>query len=355
MPGIIEGISIISGAINLPAGLFVLLYQGYLSEKPDIVNTGGSMPDVNSYAFIFPGQGSQKVGMGLDLLTAFPEARQIFEKADKVLGTPLSKLCFEGPEDELRQTQNAQPALVTMSLACYSAAKTQIEPAKMIKPAFLAGHSLGEYTALAVAGVIEYPAAIFLARERGRLMAEAGQRTAGGMAAILGLEEEIVNQICRETQTWLANINCPGQLVISGAKTNIEKAMTLAKEKGAARALPLQVSGAFHSPLMQSAADGLYEVLGGVTLRDPTIPIIANTSAEPLTSAKAIKEELMYQLEHAVQWQKSVEYMLKQGVKGFVEIGAGNVLCGLIKRIDKNVKLATVGNAQELGNLALEG
>jgi [acyl-carrier-protein] S-malonyltransferase len=313
------------------------------------------MPDVNYYAFVFPGQGSQKAGMGLDLFTAYPEARQVFEKADKVLGAPLTKLCFEGPEDELRQTQNAQPALVTMSLASYSAAKAQIDPARLIKPAFLAGHSLGEYTALAMAGVIDYPTAIFLARERGRLMAEAGQRTAGAMAAILGLEEEVVNQVCHESGTWLANINCPGQLVISGAKANIDKAMLLAKEKGASRALPLQVSGAFHSPLMQSAADGLYEVLASVTLKDPLIPIIANTSAEPLTSGKAIKDELMYQLGHAVQWQKSVEYMAKQGIKAYVEIGAGNVLCGLIKRIDKTAKLLTVGTAKELGNLALEG
>jgi [acyl-carrier-protein] S-malonyltransferase len=312
------------------------------------------MPGVNDFAFVFPGQGSQKVGMGQDLHEAFPVARQIFDKADKVLGMNLTKMCFEGPEEELRQTQNAQPALVTMSLACFEAAKAQVESTRIIKPVFLAGHSLGEYTALAIAGVIDYPSSIFLARERGRLMSEAGQRTPGAMAAILGLDETIISLICKESGTWLANINCPGQLVISGSKDNIEKAMLMAKEKGAARALPLQVSGAFHSPLMQVAADGLFKVLADFTLKDPTIPIIANTTGEPLTSAKTIKDELMYQLGHTVQWQKSVEYILKQGVHSFIEIGPGTVLSGLVKRIDKTAKTLNIGNLRELGNITGE-
>jgi [acyl-carrier-protein] S-malonyltransferase len=185
-------------------------------------------------------------------------------------------------------------------------------------------------------------------------MSEAGQRTPGAMAAILGLDEAAVELVCQESGTWLANINCPGQLVISGSKENIEKAMLIAKQKGAARALPLQVSGAFHSPLMQVAADGLYKVLADFKLKDPSIPIIANTTAEPLTSAKSIKDELMYQLGHTVQWQKSVEYMLKQGIGAFIEIGSGNVLSGLIKRIDKTAKIRNIGNVQELGNLAVE-
>jgi [acyl-carrier-protein] S-malonyltransferase len=311
------------------------------------------MPEVNIGAYVFPGQGSQKVGMGKDLVESFPEARQIFEKADKTLSISLAKLCFEGPEEELRQTQNAQPALLTMSLATYEAAKARVESARRIKPEFLAGHSLGEYTALAVAGVIDYPSAMFLARERGRLMAEAGQRTPGTMAAILGLDEDKVNLVCKLSGTWLANINCPGQLVISGSKENIEKAIVIAKEKGAARALALQVSGAFHSPLMQVAADGLYQVLNNFSLKDPTIPIVANTTGEVITSAKSIKEELMYQLSHAVQWQKSVEFILKQGINTFVEIGSGNVLTGLIKRIDKTAKTINIGNLNELDNLAV--
>jgi [acyl-carrier-protein] S-malonyltransferase len=311
------------------------------------------MPEVNIGAYVFPGQGSQKVGMGKDLVEAFPEARQIFEKADKTLAFSLTKLCFEGPEEELRQTQNAQPALLTMSLATYEAAKARVASARRIKPEFLAGHSLGEYTALAIAGVIDYPSAMFLARERGRLMAEAGQRTPGGMAAILGMDEAVVNLVCKLSGTWLANINCPGQLVISGSKENIEKAIAIAKEKGASRALALQVSGAFHSPLMQVAADGLYQVLNNFSLKDPTIPIVANTTGEVITSAKSIKDELMYQLSHAVQWQKSVEYIIKQGINTFVEIGPGTVLTGLIKRIDKTAKTINIGNINELDNLAV--
>jgi [acyl-carrier-protein] S-malonyltransferase len=311
------------------------------------------MPEVKIGAYVFPGQGSQKVGMGQDLVEAFPEARQIFEKADKTLGISLTELCFEGPEEQLRQTQNAQPALLTMSLATYEAAKARVESTRRIKPEFLAGHSLGEYTALAVAGVIDYPSAMFLARERGRLMAEAGQRTPGAMAAILGLDEAMVNLVCKLSGTWLANINCPGQLVISGSKDNIDKAIAIAKEKGAARALTLQVSGAFHSPLMQVAADGLYQVLNNFSLKDPTIPIVANTTGEVITSAKSIKEELMYQLSHAVQWQKSVEFIIKQGINTFVEIGSGTVLTGLIKRIDKTAKTVNIGNLKELDNLAV--
>ncbi len=312
------------------------------------------MPEVNNYAFVFPGQGSQKVGMGKDLYDTYPAARQVFDKADKVLGMALTGLCFEGPEDELRQTQNAQPALLTMSLACYEAAKSQIQSKRLIRPVFVAGHSLGEYTALAMAGVIDYPAAYFLARERGRLMYEAGQRAPGAMAAILGLDETTVNIVCQESGVWLANINCPGQLVISGAKSNIEKAMLMAKEKGAARALPLAVSGAFHSPLMQSAADGLHKVLADFNLKDPSVPIIANTTGEVLTSAKSIKDELMYQLSHTVQWQKSVEFMIRQGAGSFIEIGSGTVLSGLIKRIDKTAKTLNISNNVELNNLALE-
>ncbi len=306
---------------------------------------------MNKVAYVFPGQGSQKVGMGRDLFDNFAPAKAVFQEADKALGIPLSRLCFEGPEEELRQTINAQPALVTMSLACYQASLSAVDKSKIVPPAFLAGHSLGEYTALALAGVLDYPTTIYLARERGRLMFEAGQKTPGAMAAILGLDEAAVTAVAQETGTALANINCPGQLVISGSKDNIDKAIVLAKAKGAARALPLQVSGAFHSPLMQPAADGLATVIARLSFKDPSIPIIANTTAKPLTTASAIKEELMAQLCHSVQWQRSVEYMAANGVTTFIEIGAGNVLTGLIKRIDKNVKTLNIGTAGELNNI----
>jgi [acyl-carrier-protein] S-malonyltransferase len=302
-------------------------------------------------AYIFPGQGSQKVGMGRDLYDSFAPAKAVFEEADRVLGFPLSKLCFEGPEEELRQTINAQPALVTMSIACYRAALAASTSKNIVAPVFAAGHSLGEYTALVLSGVLDFATTVCLARERGRLMHEAGQKTPGAMAAILGLDEAAVEALCRETGTWLANINCPGQLVISGAKENIEKAMVAAKARGAARVLPVQVSGAFHSPLMQPAADGLSAIISRLTFKDPRVPVIANTSARPLTDGRAVKEELMQQLCNSVRWQSSIQYMIEAGVTTFVEIGPGTVLSGLLKRINKDVKALNIGNAAELGNL----
>jgi len=303
-------------------------------------------------AYVFPGQGSQKVGMGRDLFDKYEAAKKVFQDADSVLKISLSKLIFEGPEEELRQTINAQPALVTMSLACYQAALSAVDKSKIPGPAFLAGHSLGEYTALAIGGALDFSTAIFLARERGRLMYEAGQKVPGSMAAILGMEEAALAELCRETGTNLANINCPGQLVISGTKENIDKAVGLAKSKGASRAMPLQVSGAFHSPLMQPAVDGLAAVIDRLSFQDPRIPIIANTTAKPLTKAKDIKEELLQQLCHSVQWQRSVEYMVTQGINTFIEIGAGAVLTGMIKRINKEVKTLNVGTSADLNNIS---
>jgi [acyl-carrier-protein] S-malonyltransferase len=309
------------------------------------------VPEANKVAYVFPGQGSQKTGMGHDLYESCEPARAVFQKADQVLGFPLSKLCFDGPEEELRRTINAQPALVTMSFACLQAALSFCEKGKIQSPAFVAGHSLGEYTALAVSGVLDFADAVFLARERGRLMQEAGEKTRGGMAAILGMDETAVAQICQETGCFLANINCPGQIVISGAIINVEKAVSLAQSRGAARALLLQVSGAFHSLLMQPAADGMSALIEGMPFKVPSIPVIANTTAQPVTTVKHLKSELLAQLCHSVQWQRSVEYMINDGARTFIEIGAGKVLTGLIKRIDKNVKVLNVSDASELKNI----
>ncbi len=289
-------------------------------------------------AFVFPGQGSQWAGMGKDLFASLPQARAIFEEADSVLGLPLSRLCFEGPEDTLRQTINAQPAIMTLSIVhLRTSPLLQDHP----QPSFLAGHSLGEYTALVAAGTLSFADALKLARERGRLMQEAGDRTPGGMLAVIGLDEAIVRGVCQDTGMEIANINSPGQIAISGPAAALEKAAQLAKDKGAQRVVPLPVSGAFHSRLMQPAADGMARAVAGLGFRDAGVPIVANTTAQPVTAGDELKGELLQQLCHSVLWQKSVEWMIGQGVAEFVEIGPGQVLTGLIKRISRDVRTAS--------------
>ena len=300
-------------------------------------------------AYVFPGQGSQWVGMGQDLYETSAAAKAVFEQADEALGFPLSRLCFDGPEDELRQTINAQPAIVIVSFACLKAMQAVHDDLPL--PLFVAGHSLGEYTTLAVSGVLDFATTVYLARERGRLMHKAGQERPGSMAAIIGLDESLLAGICEETGTRIVNINCPGQLVISGATESVTKSVSLAKSAGAPRAIPLQVSGAFHTPLMQSAVDGMAEIIATLPFSEPAIPIIANTTAQPLTTADLIKEELLRQLCNCVQWQRSIEYMVDNGVSTFVEIGPGKVLNGLIKRINKNVQLLNIGDAQAVKDL----
>ena len=303
-------------------------------------------------AYVFPGQGSQYAGMGRDLYENFGSAKAVFQQADEVLKFPLSRLCFDGPEDELRQTINAQPAILTVSFACLKAMQEVDGAGDLPPPIFLAGHSLGEYTALAAAGVLDFATTVYLARERGRLMHQAGQERPGSMTAIIGLDEALLAEACRETDTRIANINCPGQLVISGAVENLNRAADLAKSRGAHRAIPLPVSGAFHTPLMQSAVDGMSEIIATLTFRNPVIPVIGNTTAQPLTTADLIKEELLRQLCNCVQWQRSIEYMIIGGVSTFIEIGPGKVLTGLIKRIDKSVELINIGDAEAVNKFS---
>lgn len=304
-------------------------------------------------AYVFPGQGAQSVGMGHDLYDSFNTARTLFKQADEVLGFSFSRLCFEGPEEELLLTINTQPALVAVSYI-YLKIVRESANGKLPEPALVAGHSLGEYTALAAANVIDFTTAVYLARERGRLMHEAGLMKPGGMVAILGLDENILSEICKETNTCMANYNCPGQLVISGTQENLPRAAEIAKERGASRTIPLQVSGAFHSPSMQPAADELSIIISGLSFNDPSIPIIGNVTAQPLTTTDQIKEELIRQLCNGVQWQRSVEYMIDNGISSFIEIGPGKVLTGLIKRIDKNVETINVNNIESINKFLTE-
>lgn len=310
------------------------------------------MSEIKKVAYVFPGQGSQAVGMCKDLYDGFASVKVLFRQADEAAGFALTRLCFEGPEEELRKTSNTQPALVTAGIACLKAAQ-ETAGIKLPPAQFMAGHSLGEYTAMAAAGVVDFSTAVHLSRERGRLMYEAGMKQPGAMSAVMGLDEAILAEVCRQTDTIIANINCPGQLVISGASENVARASELAKAKGAARVIPLQVSGAFHSSLMQPAVEGMAPVLTKVTFRNPAVPIIANVTAQPLTGAGQFKEELLKQLTSSVQWQRSVEYMLGQGVQSFIEFGPGKVLAGLIKRISRDAETLNIGDAaavKALGN-----
>ena len=300
-------------------------------------------------AHVFPGQGSQAVGMGHELYKSSPEARLIFQQADEALQIPLSRLCFEGPEDELRETINAQPAILTASVACLRAAEAN----DFRRPSFVAGHSLGEYTALVAANVLDFADAVRIVRERGRLMHEAGKKRPGGMAAIIGLDIESLDEVCRETGAQIANMNCAGQIVISGTRGQLASSMDLAKSRGARRVVPLQVSGAFHSSLMQPAVDGMATAISQLEFRAPEVPIVANSSARPLATAEEVKNELMDQLCHCVQWQPSVEYMVGSGVSTFIEVGPGQVLSGLIKRISTEVQVLNISDPDSIRAIAL--
>lgn len=291
-------------------------------------------------AWVFPGQGSQAVGSGADLYESSPAARRVFHRADTALGFPLSQLCFEGPEDVLRQTINAQPAIIAVSLACLEAAREAGLLAE--EPAFVAGHSLGEYTALVAAEALDVDDGLRLVRERGRLTQMASEERPGAMAALLGLDEEAATALCYETGAQVCNLNAPGQIVIGGTLAAVETALDLARQRGARRAIRLNISGAFHTDLMAPAVKGLARALEGVALRDPHVPVLANGSACPLTSARQVRDELLYQLDHPVQWQRSVEHMAGAGVDTFIELGPGQVLTGLIRRTVPEARLLNI-------------
>lgn len=293
-------------------------------------------------AYVFPGQGSQAVGMGLNLYRNYPSAKSVFDEVDDTLGFPLSRLCFEGPEEKLTQTINVQPAILTVSIACLKAA--QETSGTLPPPDIVAGHSLGEYTALVVAGSLSLADAVHLVRERGRLMNEAGQIAPGRMLAVIGMDEKVISTICLSAGAEIANINSPGQIVVSGAQENLAQFHTLAENEGARRLIHLKVSGAFHSRLMEPALGGLKQAISKCTFSAPSVPVMANVTAQPLTAAIAIKEELANQILNCVQWQRSVENMVASGVTTFFEIGHGTVLAGLIKRINPNVQIINIGD-----------
>jgi [acyl-carrier-protein] S-malonyltransferase len=297
-------------------------------------------------AFVFPGQGSQIVGMGQDLAHTYPAARDIFAEADDLLDFSLSSLCFEGPEEALNDTINTQPAIFIASIAILRALQNE---GWSVMPAFTAGHSLGEYSALVAAGALTFADGLHLVRERGRLMKEAGGRSPGGMAAIIKLDAEVLDDICRRTNqetskvVQVANHNSPGQIVISGDNEALEMAMQMAQEAGARRVVRLAVSIAAHSPLMAAIADEFRQAIEATPIQPPQAPVVANITARPLNTVDDIRHEMMAQLTSPVRWVESIEHMIAQGVTNFVEIGPKDVLTGLIRRINKSVKAVACG------------
>ncbi len=308
------------------------------------------MAELSKVAHIFPGQGSQSTGMGLDLYNSYASAREVFDEADASLGFPLSRLCFEGPDEELTKTHNVQPAILVTSIACLQALE-EAAIANFPSPAFVAGHSLGEYTALVAAGVLGLADAVLLVRERGRLMYEAGLKKPGSMLAVIGLDEETVKDISLHSGTEISNINCPGQIVISGAAQALAEADKLTRTKGA-RAIPLRVSGAFHSALMEPIIAEFSKIVSSFEFCPPAIPIISNVTARPLTDIDSLKEELVKQLRNCIQWQGSVEYMMLSGVTTFYEIGPGRVLSGLIRRINSELQTFNISGIEDIAQLA---
>jgi len=298
-------------------------------------------------AFLFPGQGAQAVGMGRALAEAFPEARETFATADRVLGFGLTELCWNGPAEDLKKSKNTQPALLTHSVAAW-----RLVEAAGVTPDFVAGHSLGEYSACVAAGALAFEDALVLTRRRGELMYEAGLARPGAMAAVLGLAQAEVEAACADASevgiVRAANLNAPGQVVISGEPAAIDRACENAKARGAKRAIKLEVSGAFHSPLMEPAAVGLREALACVTIRDARCPIVSNAWARPVRKADEIRQALEEQLLASVRWEESMRLLRAEGVEGFVELGTGKVLRGLLRTIDAT---ATSWNVEDPDSL----
>jgi [acyl-carrier-protein] S-malonyltransferase len=296
-------------------------------------------------ALLFAGQGSQVVGMGRDLCERFEVCRQLFARANEVLGRDLQKICFEGPEELLTKTDNAQPAIYVHSLACLAAlGEVNFDAA--------AGLSLGEFTALAAAGAVQFEDGLRMVQARGRFMQQACDATNGGMASVIGIEEAALAEVCREADVDIANLNCPGQIVISGEKHKIERAIELARARGAKRAVPLVVAGAYHSRLMQSAQQNVARALAQLPMREPKVPVVSNVTARPAATVAEIKELLVRQVTSPVRWSDSMQWLIAQGFSRFIELGPGAVLAGLMRRIHRDVEVLSVGDAASVDAVA---
>ncbi|MGQ5113304.1 ACP S-malonyltransferase [Bacillus halotolerans] len=303
---------------------------------------------MSKIAFLFPGQGSQFIGMGKELYEQVPAAKRLFDEADETLETKLSSLIFEGDAKELTLTYNAQPALLTTSIAVLEKFKES-----GITPDFTAGHSLGEYSALVAAGAMSFKDSVYTVRKRGEFMNEAVPAGEGAMAAILGMDADVLKQVTDKVTedghlVQLANLNCPGQIVISGTAKGVELASEQAKENGAKRAIPLDVSGPFHSELMKPAADKLKEVLDSCELKDADVPVISNVSADVMTDKADIKEKLIEQLYSPVRFEETVNKLIAEGVTTFIEIGPGKVLSGLVKKVNRRLKTIAVSDPETI-------
>ena len=300
-------------------------------------------------AFVFPGQGSQQVGMGRALAEGYPECREVFAQADAALGMSISRLCFEGPADQLTLTEYTQPALVAVSTAAARALT-----ARGVQPAFLAGHSLGEYSAHVAAGTLSLADALRTVRGRGRYMQEAVPVGIGAMAAVLGLEAGLVAQACEEAAQGQvvspANLNAPGQVVIAGERAAVKRAAEGARALGARRVVPLEVSAPFHCALMQPAQERLARDLRGLVVSDPTVPVVANLDAEPKRDGAASIAALVGQVTAPVRWEQVVRRLASEGVDTYVEVGPGSVLKGLIRKIDRGARVLSVSDAADVGN-----